>query len=46
MKFGLSRQRRVKRGERSEITRRIMGEIAALLASLRDPAAAGRAGAS
>jgi hypothetical protein len=44
--FGRPRHRRVTRNERHEITRRIMGEIAALLAVLRDPAARGRAGAS
>jgi 1-acyl-sn-glycerol-3-phosphate acyltransferase len=46
MHFGRSRHRRVTRSERTEVTRRIMGEIAALLAALRDPAACGRAGAS
>jgi 1-acyl-sn-glycerol-3-phosphate acyltransferase len=48
MHFGWSRHRRVTRGERDEVTRRIMGEIAALLATLREPALAapGRAGAS
>jgi 1-acyl-sn-glycerol-3-phosphate acyltransferase len=48
MHFGGSRHRRVTRGDRDEVTRRIMGEIAALLASLRGPAAAasGRPGAS
>jgi len=46
--FGRSRRRRVTHPERDEITRRIMGEIAALLAGLREPAVAapGRAGAS
>jgi 1-acyl-sn-glycerol-3-phosphate acyltransferase len=46
MHFGRSRHRPVPRGERHEITRRIMGEIAGLLAALRDPAGRGRAGAS
>jgi 1-acyl-sn-glycerol-3-phosphate acyltransferase len=46
MHFGRSRHRRVTRAERNDVTRRIMGEIAALLAALRDPAAPGRAGAS
>jgi 1-acyl-sn-glycerol-3-phosphate acyltransferase len=47
MHFGRLRHRRVSRTERDEVTRRIMGEIAALLPSERAPAAApGRAGAS
>jgi len=46
--FGQPRRRPVTHAERDEITRRIMGEIAALLAAERAPAAAlaGRAGAS
>jgi len=48
MHFGRSRHHRVTHAERDEITRRVMGEIAALLAAERAPAAAlpGRAGAS
>jgi 1-acyl-sn-glycerol-3-phosphate acyltransferase len=48
MHFGWPRHRRVTRAERDEVTRRIMGEIAALLAAEREPstAAPGRAGAS
>jgi 1-acyl-sn-glycerol-3-phosphate acyltransferase len=48
MHFGRPRHRRVTRTERDEITRRIMGEIAALLAIEREPSIAvpGRAGAS
>jgi len=48
MHFGWSRHRRVTRPERDEITRRIMDEIAALLAAPREPTvvAPGRAGAS
>src|SRR5207249_3877984 len=47
MYFGRSRHRPVSRADRAEITRRIMAEIAALLASPREPdvAAPGRAGA-
>ena len=37
MHFGRPRHRRVTRAERDEITRRIMGEIAALLAAEREP---------
>jgi 1-acyl-sn-glycerol-3-phosphate acyltransferase len=46
MHFGRPRHRRVTHAERDEITRRVMGEIAALLAAEREPAAAlpGRAG--
>jgi len=45
---GRSRHRRITRGEREEITRRIMGEIAALLEADREPmpAPTGRAGSS
>jgi hypothetical protein len=48
MHFGWPRHRRATRAERDEVTRRIMGEIAALLAAEREPltAAPGRAGAS
>ena len=49
MHFGWPRHRRVTRAERDEVTRRIMGEIAALLAAEREPVTAvapGRAGAS
>jgi 1-acyl-sn-glycerol-3-phosphate acyltransferase len=49
MHFSWPRHRRVTRAERDEVTRRIMGEIAALLAAERDPVtvvAPGRAGAS
>ncbi len=48
MHFGRSRDRSVTRAERDEITRRIMGEIASMLAALREPGAVspGRAGAS
>ncbi len=48
MHFGWPRHRRVTRAERDEVTRRIMGEIAALLAAEREPltTAPGRAGAS
>jgi MFS family permease len=48
MHFGWPRHRRVTRAERDDVTRRIMGEIAALLAAEREPltAAPGRAGAS
>ena len=47
MHFGWPRHRRVTRAERDEVTRRIMGEIAALLAAEREPltTAPGRAGA-
>jgi hypothetical protein len=45
--FGRSRNARVGRAEREEVTRRIMSEIAALLRATPAPAvAAGRAGAS
>jgi 1-acyl-sn-glycerol-3-phosphate acyltransferase len=45
--FGRSRHRPIARAEREEITRRIMSEIAALLSTAAEPAAAaGRAGAS
>jgi len=48
MHVGRARHHRVSRAERDEITRRIMSEIAALLAASREPAqkAPGRAGAS
>jgi 1-acyl-sn-glycerol-3-phosphate acyltransferase len=48
MHFGQPRHRRVTHTERDEITRRIMGEIATLLAAEQAPAPAppGRAGAS
>jgi len=48
MHFSWPRHRRVTRGERDDVTRRIMGEIAALLAaeSASLSAAPGRAGAS
>src|SRR5215831_7700102 len=48
MYFGRGRRRRATRGEREEITRRIMGEIAALLDAERGPVtrALGRAGHS
>ena len=48
MHFSRPRHRRVTRAERTEITRRIMSEIAALLAPGHEPpiAAPGRAGAS
>jgi 1-acyl-sn-glycerol-3-phosphate acyltransferase len=45
--FGRPRHRAISRAEREEITRRIMSEIAALLSTASEPAAAaGRAGAS
>jgi 1-acyl-sn-glycerol-3-phosphate acyltransferase len=46
MYFGRSRHRLVTRGEREEVTRRIMGQIAALLQAEREPIAraTGRAG--
>jgi len=48
MHFGRSRHRRVTRDEREEVTRRIMGEIATLLDTEREPLvrATGRAGGS
>jgi len=48
MHFGRPRHRRVTRAERDEITRRIMGEIAALLTTEHSPvhASPGRAGVS
>lgn len=47
MHFGRARRRPIPHGEREEITRRIMGQIAALLQSERKPSAAsGQAGRS
>jgi len=48
MHFGRARRLPITRGEREEITRRIMGEIAALLQSEREPSATvtGQAGRS
>jgi hypothetical protein len=40
MHFGRARRRPITRSEREEITRRIMGQIAALLQSEREPSAA------
>jgi 1-acyl-sn-glycerol-3-phosphate acyltransferase len=46
MYFGRARRRLITRGEREEVTRRIMGQIAVLLESEREPSANGQAGRS